>query len=393
METAPSGLRVPISVIGIVLLAVSPTRVDAGAFLIPGLSNPDPNIVTHAPNYSGAGGEITVTVCIDPMDPNAATLETPIKNVVSAFNAFAPVEPNLKFGNDNNVPGPSFDFESVMLHEVGHCLGLGHPNVASESGLPNAEQDSTSVQVGTNATFDVDAGTDALFGSSDDVRGDDVNLQWYEPGVNNPFLMPATVDSLTYSRTGTLPAGHSFAANADRQVGALLGIADTEAVMQQGTFNDEAQRELGVDDVATLMFAGTGYDEIAGTADDYTVKMEYVGLTTSCDIAVEPSTSGFAFCGVGLTSNVLNHWRVTSGTIEYNSTLTGWFFNPDLACLDITLDWPHNQMLRHEVCGTIDLANGFAVGSSGDVTLEANNVVFQNGASVADGGLLTVNNP
>ena len=276
---------------------------------------------------AGTGGEITVTVCIDPADPNAAALETPVKNVVSVFNAFAPVTPNLEFGAGNNIPFTSFDFESVMLHEVGHCLGLGHPNVASESGLPDAEQDSTSAQVGTNTALDVNAGTDTLFGSSDDVRGDDVNLQWYEPGVNNPFLMPAKVDSSTYSRTGTLPAGHLFAVNADRQVGALLGIADTEAVMQQGTFNDEAQRELGVDDVATLMFAGTGYDEIAGTADDYTVKMEYVGLTTSCDIAVEPSTSGFAFCGVGLTSNVLNHWRVTSGTIEYNSTLTGWFFN------------------------------------------------------------------
>ncbi len=393
LETRAIGLRVAVSVLGMVCFAVSPTRSDAGAFLIPGLPSPDPNIVTHASNYAGTGGDITVTVCIDPADPNAAALVTPVKNVVSAVNAFAPDAPNLKIGNSNNVPATSFDFESVILHEVGHCLGLGHPNLANESGLSDAEQDSTAAQVGVNATIDVDASTDTLFGSSDDIRGDDVNLHWYEPGVNNPFLMPAKVDSSTYSRTGTLPAGHLFPANADRQVGALQGIADSEAVMQQGTFNDEAQRALAYDDAATLMYAGTGYDEIAGTADDYTVELEYVGLTTACDISVVPSTSGFAFCGVGLANNFPNHWNITTGTIEYNSNFSSWFFNPDLACLDTTLDWPQNQMLRHSVCGDIDLANGFAVGSIGVVVLEAENVRFRNGTRVADGGRLSVINP
>ncbi|MGI9237296.1 MAG: hypothetical protein ACR2QZ_07855 [Woeseiaceae bacterium] len=388
-----TGFPIAVSLLGLISFTLGSTRVEAGAFLIPGLTPPNPDIVTHAPNYSGTGGEIVVTVCIDPMDPNAATLETPVKNVVSAFNAFAPVTQNLQFGASNNIPATSFDFESVMLHEVGHCLGLGHPNLASESGLPTDEQDSTATQDGANTMVDVDAGTDTLFGSSDDVRSDDVNLQWYTPGVNNPFLLPAVVDSSTYSRTGALPGGHLFAANADRQVGAALGLADTEAVMQQGTFNDEAQRVLANDDVATLMYAGVGYDETAGTADDYTVELQYVGLTTSCDISVIPATSGLAFCGVGLTSSVQNHWRVTSGTIEYNSNFADWFFNSDLACLDIALDWPHNQMLRHSVCGDISLTSGFSVGTAGIVTLEGDNVIFQNGTSVADGGELTVMNP
>lgn len=387
------GSSVAVGLVGMVCVAMAPADVEAGAFLIPGLASPDPNIVTHASNYSGTGGEIVVTICIDPMDPNAATLETPVKNAVSAFNAFAPATQNLVFGANNSIPATEFDFESVMLHELGHCVGLGHPNLASASGLANDEQDSTATQDGVNTMIDVDAGTDTLFGSSDDVRGDDVNLQWYEPGVNNPFLLPTLVDSSTYSRSGALPGGHLFAANADRQVGAQLGVADTEAVMQQGTFNDEAQRVLANDDVATLMFAGTGYDETAGTADDYTVELQYVGLTTSCDISVIPATTGLAFCGVGLTSNVTNHWRVTTGTIEYNSTFADWYFNPTLACLDITLDWPHNQMLRHAVCGDINLVSGFAVGTAGVVTLEGDNVIFQNGTSVADGGELTVANP
>ena len=142
------------------------------------------------------------------------------------------------------------------------------------------------------------------------------------------------------------------------------------------------------------MYAGTGYDETAGTVDDYTVEMQYVGLTTTCDISVVPSTSGLAFCSVGLSSSFPDHWSVTIATIEYNSDFTNWFFNPDLACLDITLDWPHNQMLRHSVCGDIDLANGFVVGATGVVELKADGkVIFQNGASVADGGRLTVISP
>jgi hypothetical protein len=50
-------------------------------------------------------------------------------------------------------------------------------------------------------------------------------------------------------------------------------------------------------------------------------------------------------------------------------------------------------MLRHSVCGDIDLANGFVVGATGEVTLKADTVIFQNGTSVADGGRLSVINP
>ena len=52
-----------------------------------------------------------------------------------------------------------------------------------------------------------------------------------------------------------------------------------------------------------------------------------------------------------------------------------------------------NHLLRHSVCGDIELANGFEVGSIGNVVLEAENVRFQDGARVANGGQLSVINP
>jgi len=82
------------------------------------------------------------------------------------------------------------------------------------------------------------------------------------------------VDSSTYARSAaSLPAGHLFAANGDRDVATfILNTPATEAVMQQGTFFSELQRTVTPDGIATLDFAMAGLDEIAGTADDYTIQ-------------------------------------------------------------------------------------------------------------------------
>ena len=45
--------------------------------------------------------------------------------------------------------------------------------------------------------------------------------------------------------------------------------------MQQGMFSDEVQTELTPDDTETLAFAMSGLDEVAGTADDYSIKLVY----------------------------------------------------------------------------------------------------------------------
>ena len=233
-------------------------------------------------------------------------------------------------GAGNNVPANYLDFESVALHEVGHALGLAHPNAATESRLPDEEQDYTKATMGPNGRFDLDPGADSVIGSRDDVRGDDVNLHWFRRSNNNPFTISGTVDSTTYGRdTAELPAGHRFAANADRTVGSRLGVANTEAVMQQGTFGDEAQRTLGHDDVAGLRYAMSGVDGRSGTADDYVLVLEYAGLDASADIVIEFDDSETRFA-VAKSRARLSGDRafMTEARVYFNDSFN-WFFNTD----------------------------------------------------------------
>ncbi len=243
----------------IVLSAILlPGSGSAGAYIF-AKENNLPDLITHPTSYNGSGGVVTVNVCIVPGTPNTAAMEVSIQNAINTYNALTPTTGNLVTGGANNVPPSAFDFESVALHEIGHCLGMAHSNMASESGLAVAQQNYTRATEGVNNIFNLNDGTDNIIGSDDDIRDDDVNLHWFRKSNNNPFTIAATVDGGTYARdTVLLPPGDNFAANADRAVGAALGVFNTEAVMQQGTFNDEAQRTLNHDDVATLLLAASG---------------------------------------------------------------------------------------------------------------------------------------
>ena len=313
----------------VVGLAAEPAQ--AGGFVFSGDTN-GLNVVTHPSHYDGTGGHLTVEVCIDPAAVNADAMVIPVQNIVRVINALEEKSPNLFFGANNDIPSGSIDFESLTLHEFGHCIGLAHPNLGVVTGVSGANTDYTRSTRGGNSQYDFGTGADGVIGSSDDVRGDDVNLTWFPTATNNPFLTPATVDSATYSRDpADLPAGDTFAANASRAVGAALGYASTEAVMQQGQGSDEDQRALAADDVATLRYAMTGLDEIAGTADDYTFSLAYAGKTTDCDIVVRSADTGFGSCSFGGTFpdhvNYPNHISITTGTFTYNSADFNWYFN------------------------------------------------------------------
>ena len=263
-------------------------------------------IVTHPLGYTGTGGTLSISVGIDPTSANAAAMAVSVQNMINTFNGLVPTDANLVLGASNNVPANFFDFESVALHELGHALGLAHPNAASESGLSGSDTNYTRATTGTNGVFNLGFGADLVRGSSDDVRGDDVNLHWFRTSNNNPFTIDSPVDSTTYSRTAALPSGHTFSANADRSVSGLLMVPNTEAAMQQGTADDEAQRTLGHDDVAGIRYAMAGLDEVAGNADDYTITLTNAGLDASADIVIDFDNSEASFANTKVSGTFIN---------------------------------------------------------------------------------------
>ena len=315
------------------------TFVHAGAYIFADEIN-GVDLVTHPNTYTGSGGVVTVRVCIDPASPNATDMEYSVQNNIAVYNQMLPTTDNIKANSNNNIPSGFIDFESVALHEIGHCLGMAHINAANESGLTGAQQDYTRATDGADNVFNLNDGTDNVIGSSDDIRGDDENLVWFRRSNNNPFTIDSVIDSTTYSRNlADLPSGHNFAANADRAVSTLLGLPVTEAVMQQGTFFDEAQRTLGHDDVATLLYAASGVDEreSGGPAnrnvlDNYSIALVYGGIsTTNCDVSMSlTTTTGLAFCAVGGQGIASGHVRITTANIEFGQGYN-WYFNAPVA--------------------------------------------------------------
>jgi len=309
------------------------SSVHAGAFI--SASESSPNRITHPSGYTGSGGTLVVDVCIDSASPNAADMVTPLENAIATWNARDVHTSNLVFGG--GVPLGTVDFESVLLHELGHCIGLAHSNLASESGLPTADQDYAKSADGGSNTFDLAPGTDGLKSTGDDQRGDDVNFIWYENGSNDPFEINASVvDSTTYSRALTnLPTGDTFAATAERNNASAFGASFTEAVMNQGTLLSEEQRLLTADDVSALRYAQSGLDSLAGTSDDYTLELNYAGSvpSPSCDINVsfDNAQASFAVCQAstlrigGFSSN---DYRIVAADVYFNTGFS-WFFNTE----------------------------------------------------------------
>ncbi|MCU0754126.1 MAG: C25 family cysteine peptidase [Xanthomonadales bacterium] len=298
----------------------------------------EPNIRTHPRNFDGTGGELDpIRVCLD-IQTNAALAvqaEPALLKAIATMNRFRSLgQHTFALGSENDVPSGQFDFESVLLHELLHATGLDHPNHADESGLPSGPDNGTKSADGADDVFNQGAGADGIHGSSDDVRGDDINLHWYQKGVNHPGLLPSLVDETTHARAlDFLPGGHLFAANADRSVLAALGLVNAEAAAQQGIIADEAQRHLQHDDVASILLARAGLNGIAGDADDYRTTLTYRGrfsadTTENCQINVRfDESTGFASTSLGNYRITPNHWGTFFARIRFNPNVN-WYLSP-----------------------------------------------------------------
>lgn len=366
------------------LLTTSPAAL-AGAFVFADANNLDR--VAHPQIYSGTGGERPdLTICIDTSlnGALAAQAEGSVIKAVETFNRFRSIPDNtFAFNANTDIPSGRVDFESTLLHEMGHCQGLAHPNHATESGLGEPDRNGTKSTVGPNGVFNQGAGPDTRHGSSDDVRGDDVNLHWYIRNQNNPGLLPAVADTTTLIRAlSALPAGHSFAANADRDVMAALGFPSTEAVMQQGAFSNEAQRHLQHDDVTTLRLARAGIDRTAGNADDYRYRLRYVGQLNNpsnadCNLRVRLDTTSFAVCSISGSSLSGANIRITSANLGFSAS-ANWHFSPgENTRTTITADTPDPSLVGqpYTVSVTVREAPGIAISGEPRGTIEVSDGV------------------
>ena len=121
-------------------------------------------------------------------------------------------------------------------------------SASDEVVVEDANTDFTASTPGADLTYGFNSGADGVIGSADDVRGDDVNVFYFNPANNNPISLSKTVDASNYSRdVAALPVGDLFAANPDRTVATLDRYKSpfSESAMQQLTFNDEVQRTPG----------------------------------------------------------------------------------------------------------------------------------------------------
>lgn len=283
-------------------------------------------------------------------------------NLVQRVGAFPPgpggvPTPTRVFG------GLSYDLESVLLHELGHAFGLGHPNLADRTvgqfpaHVISAQQLSrfTASNAGPNSVFQL-LPVDAVRGNRDDFRGDDQSLHLVD-GDGNPFnaLAPGTgpVDMRSFRLDGPFPAPPPppaitpYAQAATREVAnagvpatGFAGIANLEAVMVQGARSLEEQRSLSWDDEFGLQYLEAGPDQlsVAGNlGDNYKFDFVYLPGGTNNAGGVPPTVDV-------LVSNVAVPGSIALTTLSLRTP----FFSRDVfshAIVEYAIDWDNLLVL------------------------------------------------
>lgn len=262
-------------------------------------SNPVPYAITHPAGYTGTGGELVVDICVNDTFLDNYKLIGPLQVAIDTWNSLTPTTgacQNCVVWGDS-FPSGAFDAESTILHELGHCaMGLDHVNIVSS--VPYLYTNSSyTASYGASSVDD----QNGIPGDFDDFQYNAVTVQdisWFRKSDNNPFVIDSTeIDFGTFSRSvaADLPAGHNYAANANRLVAASLGLSNTQSVMYSRGAPLMRNRGLTADDVNMVKVGMAGADLLAGPpndSDDYTVHLRYQAV---CDDDVEIKVELFPY--------------------------------------------------------------------------------------------------
>ena len=327
-------MRIPARLALATSLLISSLSANAGGFMFAWMEHFDfvdsnPERITHMMGYEGEDNQhLQISVCISPDSAHKSELEIPLKNAITTWNQLDPVLGNTTT-NDPEVSTGVLDVESVLMHEIGHCIGLAHPNLGKESGLVGSDREFAKTTPGPSGQYDLDAGPDGVIGTREDRRGDDVNVNWFRRADNDPFAYSGPFDATTFSvDVEDLPDGHDHVEIARLDVARHRGHPDDETVMNHVIRHHSTRRNLNRTDAAMIRLAMSGIDREQGTSKDYTFELYYSGVDEDCDIQVSLEGTDLGRCIISASriDGDDNHWAISSASIRMDPSVN-WHFS------------------------------------------------------------------
>ncbi len=269
----------------------------AGVYAFVSLGTSDPPLfgIVHPPHFTGAVGTLTIPVCTAVANPELAV---PIQDSIAVWNALLPSVGNCaSCMRVEDIPSSrpvGQEVRSVILHELGHVLGLDHTNLIL-GGIPTSY---------TNAVGTTSVTVGPVRGSSGDHHLPEPPnpnpariIHWFRLQDNDPIVVDGlAISGTSYTRSrSSLPVGHVWPANANSDYRStappddtadLLGFPNSQAVMYSFLGERQVYQALGADDANTLRLGMTGLDQVLGNADDYAYTFTFVADCNQADVEV-----------------------------------------------------------------------------------------------------------